>query len=56
MKKNYEAPSLEITKFEVEDVLNDSVIGSESTNNIHPGSVPSGSLETGTPEGPQNPV
>ena len=26
MKKNYEAPSLEITKFEVEDVLANSVI------------------------------
>ena len=30
MKKTYEAPSLEITKFETEDVLNSSVQGNIS--------------------------
>lgn len=31
MKKNYEAPSLVITKFETEDVLHDSVIDGQGT-------------------------
>ncbi len=40
MKKNYEAPSLEITKFETEDILNGSVItgtGTELNPGVSPG-------------------
>ena len=34
MKKNYETPSLEITKFETEDVLNASVPGTDTSTSV----------------------
>ena len=34
MKKNYVTPSLEITKFETEDVLNASVPGTDTPNSV----------------------
>ena len=40
MKKNYEAPSLEVTKFETEDVLNSSNVIIGSGTDIHPGVLP----------------
>lgn len=51
MKKAYVAPSVEITKFETEDVLHDSVITGGGTV-IRPGEAPG----FGGNDGPVNPT